>query len=952
MGVYSGNTTIAVVQDGQSNQYAIEVSNDSVYKFRDSTSGLVSAFSPEFITFSVYDAMHGLTPLAPETDFTYKVDVNGRSGYKDLATSFHSITVNYNQGSGDGSASTARLDTVAFSHDTTTVRFNIFESITHELASGTNDWYAAYQNMVKNQNICFIINIYINGNLVANLPIFLEFGTTDEMAQFSLTSDKILQSVNGTTMQFAADGLTIQGGNLTIVSAPTSGSEADSETLFQYDAVARTLKVNGSGYFSGDLHAAGGTFEGALSAASGTFNGDITALGGVIGGFIIGSETLTSQDGSLVFNGVTGLVSAQNLELGVGATIKDYIIIGNESTGLCYIYNPAYPESGGEFINAGDGKVRVTADGMIWLGTPDGEYLQMDGGTSSIFAPTWRLTPDWAYFQNVDVAGKITTTVFEPNHVQAVGGTMIFKPSYKVIAIKPYESFPNRTEVWIDIGQNVYEFMRDLTGGFDSSTAVEPGDIDALFYLQCSVDDYFYFIATKSGSPIKDSLYRIRSIGYIIATKDGEIISESQIGNYDEEDIVYCARLRVMPKLADDINVIPDITSICVLGKNTSISGGTTIPGSAVIGINSNDGGNNFLRPRGLTISTLNVVNKDVEDVTVEYKQKLVNPNLFLGDLSHAQLDLGYDNVVSDYLGYGLYANNVLLNGALLTKGPSNTWAGVSTLSKTPMIMFEENNVVPVTPGATGTAPIVMFAGASGLTPYEIQNSTFQVAEDGCVYAKELFVQGGIWSGGEIHGADIYTARIHGTGTSEDGYGLAFYDTRNGIMFFRSGGGTYTETFSIGSTGITASKPQTDTILFNPSSRRTIISVGTNAVTANLSNVNSVNVFTTAGYGEYATGSDNIYYIRLRGDMIKWLANTTSGLQVGASIGLYSDNEQVTAYFGIGNKSRDITTNTERIDLQKTNIRTTSNNLLLRSDAGVNKARVKMRGSGFDLYVF
>ena len=31
MGVYSGNTTIAVVQDGQSNQYAIEVSNDSVY---------------------------------------------------------------------------------------------------------------------------------------------------------------------------------------------------------------------------------------------------------------------------------------------------------------------------------------------------------------------------------------------------------------------------------------------------------------------------------------------------------------------------------------------------------------------------------------------------------------------------------------------------------------------------------------------------------------------------------------------------------------------------------------------------------------------------------------------------------------------------------------------------------------------------------------------------------
>ena len=951
MSVYSGNTTIAVVQDGQSNQYAIEVSHDSVYKFKDAKSGLVSSFSPEFITFSVYDAMHGLTPLVPGpgegSEFTYTVDINGRSGYKDLETTFKTITVKHNQSSGEDSTSTATLDTVAFSHDTTTVRFNIFESITHELASGTNDWYATYQDMVKNQNICFIINIYINGSLVANLPIFLEFGTTDEMAQFSLTSDKILQSVNGTTMQFAADGLTIQGGNLTIVSKPTNGIESDSETLFQYDIVARTLKI------SGDLYAAGGTFEGALTAASGTFNGDITALGGKIGGFIIGPETLTSQDGSLVFNGVTGLVSAQNLELGVGATIKDYIILGREETGLCYIYNPAYPESGGEFINAGDGKVRVTADGMIWLGTPDGEYLQMDGNSSSIFAPTWRLTPDWAYFQNVDVAGKITTTVFEPNHVQAVGGTMIFKPSYKVIAIKPYTSFPNRTEVWIDIGQNVYDFMMDLNGGSTSSeTSIPVGDIDAPFYLQCSVNDFLYFIATKSGAPIKDDLYKIVSIGYLISTKDGDEISESQIDNYSEDSIVYCARIRVAPKLADDVNVIPDITSICVLGKDTITNQGVTTEGSSVIGINSNDGGNSFLRPRGLTISTLNIESKTEDNVTIQYKQKFVNPNLFLGDLSHAQLDLGYDNVVSDYLGYGLYADNVLLNGALLTKGPSNTWAGISTLSKTPMIMFEENNVVPVTPGATGTAPIVMFAGAAGLTPFQIQNATFQVAEDGCVYAKELFVQGGIWSGGEIRGADIYTARIHGTGTVEDGYGLALYDTRNGIVFFRSGGGTYTETFTIGSYGITASKPQADTTLFTTTARRSIITVGTNAVTANLSNVNSVNVYTTPNYGEYELDNNRPYYIRLRGDMIKWLKNVTDGVEVGASIGILNIEDLPTVYFGIGNKSRDITSNAQRLDFQKSNIRTTSNNLLMRSDAGLNKARIKMRGSGFDLYVF
>ena len=36
----------------------------------------------------------------------------------------------------------------------------------------------------------------------------------------------------------------------------------------------------------------------------------------------------------------------------------------------------------------------------------------------------------WAEFKNVNVSGKIVSTVFEVNKVQAVGGSMILKPAF------------------------------------------------------------------------------------------------------------------------------------------------------------------------------------------------------------------------------------------------------------------------------------------------------------------------------------------------------------------------------------------------------------------------------------------------------------------------------------------------------------------------------------------
>ena len=51
----------------------------------------------------------------------------------------------------------------------------------------------------------------------------------------------------------------------------------------------------------------------------------------------------------------------------------------------------------------------------------------------------WRLTPTRAYFNNIVASGSIETSIFKKSHTQAVGGAMIFKPSYKIISFSEKE---------------------------------------------------------------------------------------------------------------------------------------------------------------------------------------------------------------------------------------------------------------------------------------------------------------------------------------------------------------------------------------------------------------------------------------------------------------------------------------------------------------------------------
>lgn len=144
-------------------------------------------------------------------------------------------------------------------------------------------------------------------------------------------------------------------------------------------------------------------------------------------------------------------------------------------------------------------------------------------------------------------------------------------------------------------------------------------------------------------------------------------------------------------------------------------------------------------------------------------------PSLFLGNLSALNVE---DNPLS---GFGLYGENVYLKGTLTTQIQTNTpsYAGINTISGAISTKFTSE----------GDERIVFWAGSKDAQAINIQEAPFQITDKG-----NLFAQGGVFKGSiltdtSIQGADIYTARIHGSGDSAEDSSLTIMDTSKGIVF-------------------------------------------------------------------------------------------------------------------------------------------------------------------------
>lgn len=154
--------------------------------------------------------------------------------------------------------------------------------------------------------------------------------------------------------------------------------------------------------------------------------------------------------------------------------------------------------------------------------------------------------------------------------------------------------------------------------------------------------------------------------------------------------------------------------------------------------------------------------------------------HLILGDLTETGID-----ILTGMGGWGLYCDNVYLNGALATRDVE-TYAGINTKSG---VQFSQNKEGQEQQDRSN---IVFWGGANGIDEASIQKAKFQVTAGGTLYAQDAIIENSIFSGADIYSARLFTAEIHGNNGS-----LSIYDSSNGVVFKKEVDGVASEIYTL-----------------------------------------------------------------------------------------------------------------------------------------------------------
>ena len=591
-------------------QYLLRTSQPEILIFNgvNNNNETYATFSPETINFWV-EKEQAVVPL---TD--YSIEMNLYTTDVSLGT-ISDVLHNSNY--------TAFANKVIQNNDNTYTILLAGENGFVNLTGTLTEQISRLISLFKEGGVFIQIIIYKDSKSYGYVNIPVRFGTTSDMATFSLYSGGIISAIQNTGLKFNVDGLTITNGGFKIV---TQENGQDPVDVFYVSDDTHSLYMKGTinadaGYFAGELRAASGTFSGSLSAANGTFtgtlsgatgnfSGSIVANSGNIGGFAIDGQGIYSTDAnqSLALYGTTGKIIANDIELGNNAKIQNYIQVGNFS----YIKNPAV--NNGVFIESEGIKiVEREGHGVLFLG----DHIVADGNLEVLYGDTWSIGPGKAIFNNIDVTGTIHTSVFETGTVQAVGGNFLFRESAKIIA--------------------------------NGTTSITLENI--------SIANQFI---PASGETTKIYITGVNSDGITLAP----IIRTITTGN-NATGVLTCDQ-----SVAEGYNIIIKLAT--ATGSGTAV----TLSNNLVIGVNSTSVKAPFLYPKGFTFSAPDVLNSG-EAMAITQA-----PNLFLGDLSSLVGVEGVDiNFQSNDNKYGLYGDNVFLKGTLTTKVGNNSYAGINTVN-------------------------------------------------------------------------------------------------------------------------------------------------------------------------------------------------------------------------------------------------------------------------------
>lgn len=709
-------------------KYRIETNQEEILKFfvnsRNQLNNLDLEFSPEEFIVSFYKTMPEKESGEEKVNLTSVENLQFFVYEQDYVWSEFSLPENYEY---EDKETGERKEYIYYSlnDNNLTMYFNNFKiySSDNRLPNESdeqfelriNSSFFSFAKKIINEDSFFKIKYKIteeDKNYIAEKNIFIRHAMTKDMAKLSVEANKIFSSIASTSLEFSADGLYVRNGGFKI---------------FNNDSVA-VLKadVNGNLIISGEIYATSGRFSGEVYATSGTFNGSINANDGIIGGFEINEHSIMSNQlelwSSYEENGtpIESKIIVKNIEIGTGAKIQEYIQLGN----FVKICNPENSKEG-TFIEVLDknsqNAISLKENGIIILGRSNDSYIQLDGAKQEIFAfaqgnsdYSWIINSKEAIFNNIVARGSIKAASFEYGTVQAIGGTLLIRPSSRIIEVNDFE-------ITLENGQSGF-YKDDL----------------------CVIE-------TNQG---------ILQYYYINSIIDNVIILQKDNGEIVKIDSTYIG------------------SPIINLGK----------AGSVGIGIN----GSNF-NNYGIASNTISIVEHDGFGT--------LNSKIILGKLPN-----NFESFGPASNRYGLYAENVVLNGSLTTKTSTHSYvetyndstfsySGIGTTlgyedAPTAEGMIERfpNKIEEGQEIITPRGQILFWAGAKGIYKEHIEASKFFVDQYGNMYAGSGYFEGAIISKSTIEAAEIKTAVLTGTGNKDNSGNpaLIIRDVAEGIHFYNS----------------------------------------------------------------------------------------------------------------------------------------------------------------------
>lgn len=732
-------------EDGKAPIYDIELSNEKIYKVANDSQSITTKPDDD-LYFDVFKTEEGSRETF--SSFSYDLEILGGMSLKELLTA-------------------AQFQTY-FIKNGNRVTFKLKNFLDADFSE--NEDYEDLQNFqdtIKIDNVYLLVRVwkeneaYASTNLLAKAVISVEFANDMKV---SITNSMMQASISTGKMEYTLNGLTIYNGGFKIIDR-NNGIDVP---LFGYDEEKQSLYVRGNGEFTGRIVAESSSFSGTVDAL------EITAHSGIIGGFNIAENELYSSDSntSVRLNGIDGSIFARNITLGDNA-----IIDGSLKAGKIENTNSYYTE--------------LTGEGKLILGGETG--LTLDGATSTIKANngSFMITPNFAEFNNIIAKGKISASVFEINSTQAVGGAMIFKPSYKVESKTNNENttdlildkdFGNNTDLTASLvvlidenGSNIgrYIAIKDNNNPRKISIASNiSANVFSVIDLEIRPGHNTSLIIGVNSNEASDYL---RGRGFTISEISCPYVSTiTSNGNSSNAYVEYNNTKYYTANGTFTFNAGNTLLIHCI-GQSAPYTSQIYINDVLVQSFEQQVLEYNYTLPAfdveitfeyGATTIVRIVETSSANIIESGYTSDL---KVFLGDLQNSGLGSGY----------GLYSSNVYLTGSLITRTVSSGnsfYAGVNTLNG---VLADRNKV-------GDDSEIIFWAGSENNDPEYIRKAPFQVTRNGVIYAQRGKFEGAIISestiqGASIIGADIYAATIHGTGNDPC---LKIYDISGAIGFF------------------------------------------------------------------------------------------------------------------------------------------------------------------------